>query len=171
VESDSRSNKTGTRRGSPVTLVIPVFSPRLRLHPSERVSTAVGVATGPRSGAVTRLLTDRQHSPEGERAIVEQSRCDALIRELEPVNPRVDADEPRVSFPDSDEVRSGDGLAQVNPEPLVLMLGFLKNLVIFFIPFSIRFLLTLIHAVGILDLNKSSRLRGPDSKTVLDPKS
>jgi hypothetical protein len=53
-------------------------------------------------------------------------RCDALIRELEPVNPRVDAGEPRVSFPDSDEVRSGDGLAQVSPEPLILMLGFLK---------------------------------------------
>jgi hypothetical protein len=49
------------------------------------------------------------------------------------------------------------------------MLGFLK-IWGFFILFSIRFLFNLIHAVGTLDLNKSSRLRGPDSKTVLDPK-
>jgi hypothetical protein len=69
------------------------------------------VATGWRSGAVALLLADRRCSPEGERAVVEQSCCDALIRELELVNPRVDAGEPRVSFPDSDEVRSGDGLA------------------------------------------------------------
>jgi hypothetical protein len=127
VESDSRSNKTGARRGSLVTLVISVFSPRLRLHLSERASAA----TGRRSGVVARLLADRRRSPEGECAVVEQSRCDALIRELEPVNPRVDAGEPRVSFPDSDEVRSGDGLTQVSLEPLILMLGFLKNLGIF----------------------------------------
>jgi hypothetical protein len=149
VESDSRSDKTGVWRGSPVTLVISVFSPRLRLHPSERASAAAGIATGRRSGVVARLLADGQRSPEGERAVVEQSRCDALIRELEPVNPRVDTGKPRVSFLDSDEVKSGDGLAQVSPKPLVLMLGFLKNLGIFFIPFSIRFLLTLIHAVGL----------------------
>jgi hypothetical protein len=55
-----------------------------------------------------RLLTDGRRSPEGERAVVEQPHCDALIREPEPVNPRVNADEPRVPFPDSDEVRSGD---------------------------------------------------------------
>jgi hypothetical protein len=126
VESDSRSNKTDARRGSPVTLVISVFSPRLCLHPSERASAAAGVMTDRRSGAIACLLADGRRSPEGERAVVEQSRCDALIRELEPVNPRVDAGEPRVSFPDSDEVRSGDGLAQVSPEPLILMLGFLK---------------------------------------------
>jgi hypothetical protein len=47
--------------------------------------------------------------PEGERAVVEQSRCDALSRELEPVNPRVGIGEPRVPFPDSDEVGSDDG--------------------------------------------------------------
>jgi hypothetical protein len=68
-----------------------------------------GVATGRRSGAVVPLLTDGRRSPEGEHAIVEQPHCDALIRELEPVNPRVDTGEPRVPFPDSDEVRSGDG--------------------------------------------------------------
>jgi hypothetical protein len=167
VESDSRSNKTGARCGSPVTLVISVFSPPP--SPPERASTAAGVATRRRSGAVARLLADGRCSPEGERAVVEQSRCDALIRELEPVNPRVDAGEPRVSFPDSDEVRSGDGLAQVSPKPLILMLGFLK-IWGFFVPFSIRFLFNLIHAVGTLDLNKSSQLRGPDSKTILDPK-
>jgi hypothetical protein len=125
VESDSRENKTGARRGSPVTLAI-LFLLCLRLHLSERASEAAGVATGRRSGAVTRLLAVGRHSPEGERAVVEQPRCDALIRELEPANPRVDAGEPRVPFPDFDEVRSGDGLAQVSPEPLILMLGFLK---------------------------------------------
>jgi hypothetical protein len=40
-------------------------------------------------------------------AVVEQLRCDALIWEPEPVNPRVGAGEPRVPFPDSDEVGSG----------------------------------------------------------------
>jgi hypothetical protein len=73
-----------------------------------------------------RLLADGRCSPDGDRAVVEQPRCDALIREPEPVNPRVDAGEPRVPFSDSDEVRSGDGMAQVSPEPLFLMLGFLR---------------------------------------------
>jgi hypothetical protein len=62
------------------------FLPRLRLHPSEWASER----NGRRSGAVARLLFDGRHSPEGERAVVEQSCCDALIRELEPVNPRVE---------------------------------------------------------------------------------
>jgi hypothetical protein len=44
-----------------------------------------------RSGAIARLLASGRHSPE--RAIVEQSRCDALSREPEAVNPRVCADE------------------------------------------------------------------------------
>jgi hypothetical protein len=126
VASDSRENKTDTRRGSPVTLAI-LFLLCLRLHPSERASERVSevadVATGRRSGAVARLLTDGRCSPEGERAVIEQPRCDALIRELEPVNPKVDAGEPQVPFPDSDEVRFGDGMAQVSPEPLILMLG------------------------------------------------
>jgi hypothetical protein len=55
------------------------------------------------------LLVGGRRSPEGEGAVVEQSRCDALSREPKPVNPRVGADEPRVPFPDSDEVRSGIG--------------------------------------------------------------
>jgi hypothetical protein len=67
------------------------------------------VATCRWSGAVARLLTGGRRSPEGERAIVEQSRCDALSREPEPVNPRVGAGEPRVPFLDSDEVESGIG--------------------------------------------------------------
>jgi hypothetical protein len=67
------------------------------------------VATGRRSGAITRLLTGGRRLPEGERAVVEQSRCDALSREPELVNPRVGAGEPRVPFPDSDEVGSGIG--------------------------------------------------------------
>jgi hypothetical protein len=64
------------------------------------------VATGWRSGAVVRQLPGGQRSPEGERAIVEQSHYDALIREPEPVNPRVGVGEPRVPFPNSDEVGS-----------------------------------------------------------------
>jgi hypothetical protein len=65
--------------------------------------------TSQRSGAVARLLTDGRRSPEGDRAVVEQSRCDTLIREPEPVNPRVTTGEPRVPFSDSDEVGSGIG--------------------------------------------------------------
>jgi hypothetical protein len=45
----------------------------------------------------------------GERAIIEQSRCDTLSREPEPVNPRVGAGEPRVPFLNFDEVGSDDG--------------------------------------------------------------
>jgi hypothetical protein len=47
------------------------------------------VVTGRRSGDVARLLTSGRRSPEGECAVVEQSCCDALSWELEPVNPRV----------------------------------------------------------------------------------
>jgi hypothetical protein len=65
------------------------------------------VATGRRSGAVARLLAGERRSPEGERAVVEQSRCDSLIREPELVNPRVGVGEPRIPFLDSDEVGSG----------------------------------------------------------------
>jgi hypothetical protein len=67
------------------------------------------VATGRRSGVVAHLLAGGRRSPEGERAVVEQSRCDALSREPEPINPRVGAGEPRVPFPNSDEVKSGIG--------------------------------------------------------------
>jgi hypothetical protein len=67
------------------------------------------VATDRRSGAVACLLTGGRRSPEGERAVVEQSHCDALIREPEPINPRVGAGEPQVPFSDSDEVGSGIG--------------------------------------------------------------
>jgi hypothetical protein len=54
------------------------------------------------------LLTGGRRSPEGEHAIVERSSGDALSREPEPVNPRVDTDEQQVPFPDSDRVGSGD---------------------------------------------------------------
>jgi hypothetical protein len=67
------------------------------------------VPTGRRSGAVVCLLAGGRRSPEGERVIVEQLRCDALSREPGPVNPRDGADEPWVPFPDSDEVGSSDG--------------------------------------------------------------
>jgi hypothetical protein len=67
------------------------------------------VATGQRSGAVARLLADGRRSPEGEHAVIEQSRCDALIWEPKPVNPRVGTGEPWVPFPDSDEIGSGIG--------------------------------------------------------------
>jgi hypothetical protein len=66
------------------------------------------VGTDRRSGAVAHLLIDGRHSPEGECAVVKQSRCDALSWEPEPVNLKVGA-EPRVPFPDSDEVGSGIG--------------------------------------------------------------
>jgi hypothetical protein len=79
-----------------------------------------GALTGRRSGAVARLLTGGRRSPEGERATVEQSRCDALSREPEPIHPRVGADERQVPFPDSDEVGSGDGRPKVSPGPLLL---------------------------------------------------
>jgi hypothetical protein len=75
----------------------------------------------------------------------------------------LNAGEPRVSFPDSDEVGSGIGLAQVSHEPISYA-RVSENLGIFFVSFPIRFLLTLNRAVGTLDL-KGSRL-----KTVLDPK-
>jgi hypothetical protein len=76
-----------------------------------------------RSNTVARLLVGGRRSPEGERAVVEQSRCDTLSREPEPVNPRVDAGELRVSFSDSDEVGSGVG-GKVSPATLSLGLGF-----------------------------------------------
>jgi hypothetical protein len=76
---------------------------------STRVSEVVGTPTDRRSNAVRRLLTNRRRSPEGERAVVEQLRCDTLSREPEPINPRVGIGEPRVPFSDSDEVGSGDG--------------------------------------------------------------
>jgi hypothetical protein len=68
-----------------------------------------GAPTNRRSGAVACLLTGGRRSPEGERAVIEQLCCDALSRELEPINPRVGVGEPRVPFPDSDEVESDDG--------------------------------------------------------------
>jgi hypothetical protein len=67
------------------------------------------VVIGRRSGAVAHLLADGRCSPEGERTVVKQSRCDALSREPEPVNLRVGAGEPRVPFSDSDDVGSGIG--------------------------------------------------------------
>jgi hypothetical protein len=76
---------------------------------STRASKVAGVPIDRRSSTVARLLTNRRRSPEGERAVVEQLRCDALSREPEPINPRVAIGEPRVPFPDSDEVGSSDG--------------------------------------------------------------
>jgi hypothetical protein len=64
---------------------------------------------GRKSGVVASLLTDGRRSSEGECSIVERSRGDALSRESERINPRVDTDERQVPFPDSDEVGSGDG--------------------------------------------------------------
>jgi hypothetical protein len=69
------------------------FTSSLPPSSPERTSEAVGVAISRRSGAVARLLTGERRSPEGERAVVEQLRCDALSQEPEPVNPRVGAGE------------------------------------------------------------------------------
>jgi hypothetical protein len=69
-----------------------------------------GAPTGPRSGAIGRLLTGGRRSPEGERAIVEQSRGDALKPEPEPV----DAGERRCSGSPS---QSPTGLDPVTAAP------------------------------------------------------
>jgi hypothetical protein len=92
MDGGERFSREQNRRaaGSPQTLAPFCFLPCLRLHLSERASEAAGVATGRRSGVVARLLADGRRSPEGERAVIDQPHCDALIR-------------------DSDEVRSGDG--------------------------------------------------------------
>jgi hypothetical protein len=111
----SRENKTAHAGRTPETLAH-FFTSSPPPSPPECASEA----TGRRSGAVARLLAGGRHSPEGERAVVEQSRCDALSRELEPVNSRVGAGERRVPFPDSDEVGSGDGGPKVSPGPLLL---------------------------------------------------
>jgi hypothetical protein len=61
-----------------------------------------------RSGVVTLLFTGGRHSPEGERAVIERSRCDALKPEPEPI----DAGEPAVlgvPFLEFDGVGSGNG--------------------------------------------------------------
>jgi hypothetical protein len=76
---------------------------------SEQASEGASAPTDRRSGAIARLLSDGWRSPEGERAVVEQSRCDTLSHEPEMVNPRVGTSEPRVPFLDSDEVGSSDG--------------------------------------------------------------
>jgi hypothetical protein len=105
--SDPQNNKTGTaQRVSPNPSSFS-FSPPL--SPPERASEVAGASTDRRSGTVAHLLTSGRRSLEDEHAVVEQLRCDALSREPEPVNPRVGAGEPRVPFPDFDEVRSGDG--------------------------------------------------------------
>jgi hypothetical protein len=104
VRRCSRENKIAERLFPRKTLAH-LFSPQPP-SPPERASETVSVATGRRSGAVARQLVGGRRSPEGERAVVVQSHCDALIREPEPVNPRVGAGEPRVPFPNSDEVGS-----------------------------------------------------------------
>jgi hypothetical protein len=74
-----------------------------------------GAPTDRRNGAVAHLLIGRRRSPEGERSVIEQSCCDTLSREPELFNPRVGVSEPGVPFPDSDEVRSGDGRPRYVP--------------------------------------------------------
>jgi hypothetical protein len=119
VRRSSRENKTARAGRTPETLAH-FFTSSPPPSSPERASEAVGVATGRRSGTVTRLLAGGRLSPEGERAVVEQLRCDALSQQPEPVNPRVGADERRVPFPDSDEVGSGDGGPKVSLGPLLL---------------------------------------------------
>jgi hypothetical protein len=85
------------------------FSSSPPLSPPERASEVADAPTDRRSGAIACLLAGGRRSLEGERAVVEQSRCDALSREPEPVNPRVGVGEPRVPFLDFDEVGSSDG--------------------------------------------------------------
>jgi hypothetical protein len=106
--SDPRNNKTGV--GWRVSPNPSSFSSSPPLSPPERASERGGRAlTDRRSGAIARLLTGGRRSPEGERAVIEQSRCDTLSREPELINPRVGVGKPRIPFPDSDEVGSDDG--------------------------------------------------------------
>jgi hypothetical protein len=93
------------------------------------------------------LLAGGRRSPDGERAVIEQSRCDALSREPEPVNSRT----PTRSNPASAGLGKSRGA--------VFLLGFgLGNLSfssfdsVLFYSNSNHFLLVL--AVKILDLNQ-----------------
>jgi hypothetical protein len=81
-----------------------------------------------------------QRSPEGEHAVVEQSCCDALSREPEPVNPRVGAGEPRVPFPDSSA-----GLGKSRGAASLLGFGIGDS---FPFSLSIRFFSTLIRTIS-----------------------
>jgi hypothetical protein len=143
-------NKTAERPISPQTLThsspSPPLSPPERA--SERESEPADVVTGRGSGAVARLLTGGRRSPEGERAVVEQSRCDALIREPEPVNPRVGAGEPRVPFPDSDEV--GFGIDSLGKSWVASFFARVWDWGYF--PLSIRFFSTQIRTISYLFL-------------------
>jgi hypothetical protein len=119
VRRSSRENKTARAGRTPETLAH-FFTSSLPPSSPERAIEAAGVATDRRSGAIARLLVGGRRSPEGERAVVEQSRCDALSREPEPVNPRGGVGEHRVPFPDSNKVGSGNGGPKVSPRPLLL---------------------------------------------------
>jgi hypothetical protein len=119
AERDSRENKTACDGQTPETLAH-FFTSSLPPSSPDRASESASVATGRRSDVVARLLAGGRRSPEGERVVVEQLRCDALSQEPKPINPRVGTDEHRVPFPDSDEVGSGDGGPKVSPRPLLL---------------------------------------------------
>jgi hypothetical protein len=116
------------------------------------------VAIGRRSGAVARLITGGRRSPEGECAVIEQSRCDALSWEPEPVNPRVGIGEPWVPFLDSDEVRSASaGLGK--SQGATFLLGFGLGILSFSSFDSVLFdsnpnQFLLVLAVKTLDLNQ-----------------
>jgi hypothetical protein len=103
-----KTTKSAWRGASHQTLVHSL-PPRLCLHPSEQANEVADAPTDRRSGAVAHLLAGGRCSPKGERAVIEQLRCDTLSRKSEPINLRVGVGEPQVPFPDSDEAGSGDG--------------------------------------------------------------
>jgi hypothetical protein len=107
---------------------------------SERECEVAGTPANRRSGTVVHLLVGGRRSPEGERTVIERTRGDALSREPEPINPRVDTGEQRCSGSPSQTLMGSD-LATVGPSEsrctTFLMLGFqITDFTLFLFRFS-----------------------------------
>jgi hypothetical protein len=138
-------NKTGVRRGSPVTLAISSF-PASCLHPSERGRRRADQPEERHRRAFAR-----------RRAIVEQPRCDTLSREPEPVKPYGWRRRALGPLPKLRRGRIRRRQAQVSPEAAsFLMLGFLRFEDLF-ISLSIQFLLTLTRTISSYSCSRNSR--------------
>jgi hypothetical protein len=84
------------------------FSSSPPLSPPERASEVAGTPIDQRSDTVVRFLTGGRRSPEGERAIDEQSRCDSLSRSTLGLAP-VSLGSPSQTLTRSDPVTAGPG--------------------------------------------------------------
>jgi hypothetical protein len=94
---------------------------------SERECEVAGMPTDRRSGTVVHLLVGGRRSPDGERVVIERTRGDALSREPESINPRVDAGEQRCSGSPSQTLMGSDPVMAGPSESrctAFLMLGF-----------------------------------------------